>query len=135
MGSRASGYKRKSPGDRPSQIVFRLACCLLVASLVAATFANSCHVGSHRFLPLTSALCPCHHTAMEEAETKALVMAAWDRWSHANLPSDRLPSGNDAFKFCGYLKSEQPDLLRFGSSRDVWQVVHGWLLLSGKVRD
>ncbi len=85
---------------------------------------------------LTSSHGLCHHLPMQQAETKALVMAAWDRWCRANLPaSDRLPSGNDAFKFCGYLKSEQPDLLRFRSRRDAWQVVHGWLLSSGKVRD
>ena len=73
---------------------------------------------------------------MTKAEARLLIMSEWNRWSRANLPaSDTLPSGNDAFKFCGYLEREQPDLLHFRHGGDKYQAIHGWLLSSGKVRD
>ena len=72
---------------------------------------------------------------MTMAEDRVLIMSEWDRWCDTNLPADDGPrSTNDAFAFHGYLTTERPDLLRFRHRGDSWQVVHGWLLSSGKLR-
>lgn len=60
---------------------------------------------------------------MTKEEAKQLICAEWEKWEERPDPS----SGNEMFNFFLWLQDNRPDLLKFRSSGDPWQVIHGWL--------
>jgi hypothetical protein len=71
---------------------------------------------------------------MTKEESRLRVMQEWISWRDANGVTAEA-RGNDALRFYSHLQSNHPELLRFRSSRDRWEVVHDWLLSNGCVRD
>jgi hypothetical protein len=60
------------------------------------------------------------------------VLREYDSWARKNPD---LANKGDPMLFFSYLKSERPDLLDLKSrSVDKWQIVHGWLKSSGRVK-
>ena len=70
---------------------------------------------------------------MRKAEAEEAVCAEWHRWLAANPVGN--PTGRDGLSFFAYLLRERPNLLKFRSHGDKWQVVHGWLLRRRLVSD
>ena len=71
---------------------------------------------------------------MTKEQARLGVFREWARWRDANdVPAEA--GANDALRFYSHLQSNRPDLLKFTSSRKGWQVVHDWLLSTGRVRD
>ncbi len=71
---------------------------------------------------------------MTSEESRLGALREWSRWRKANgVAADA--KGNDALRFYSHLQSSRPDLLQFSSSRSKWQVVHDWLLSTGRVLD
>jgi len=61
------------------------------------------------------------------------VIKEWDVWARKH-PEDAKISGG--IMFFSYLQRERPDLLLgFKFPGDKWQIIHGWLLHRGKVKD
>ncbi len=71
---------------------------------------------------------------MTREQSRLEALREWRRWRDANGVTAEA-SGNDGLRFYGYLQSNRADLLKFKGGGDKWQVVHGWLLNSGCVRD
>jgi hypothetical protein len=60
------------------------------------------------------------------------VLREYDSWARKNPD---LANKGDPILFFNYLQSERSDLLDFKSRGvDKWQIVHGWLLSSGRVK-
>jgi hypothetical protein len=72
----------------------------------------------------------------EDVFVKLAILNAWDRWaSDQGLVAGNI-SGAEAFKFFNLLDSRRSPFLDFKSgTTDKWQMVHGWLLSSGRVLD
>ncbi len=69
---------------------------------------------------------------MKKEEARAAIIAEWHRWRTENLPpSETRASGDEAFRFFGYLQSKRPQLLEFRAGGDSWQVIHAWLMRDG----
>ena len=61
-----------------------------------------------------------------------VVLREYDSWARKNPD---LANKRDPMLFFSYLQSERSDLLDFKSRGvDKWQIVHGWLLSSGRVK-
>jgi hypothetical protein len=72
----------------------------------------------------------------EDSEARRLVIREWDHWVAENVPTDRKATGDDAMLFFNYLQTQRSELLDFKSNgQDRWQIIHGWLLRTGKVTD
>jgi hypothetical protein len=71
---------------------------------------------------------------MTKEESRLGTLREWGHWCKVNGVG-ATASGHDALRFYSHLQSNCPDLLRFKSSRNRWQVVHDWLLGTGRVHD
>ena len=71
---------------------------------------------------------------MNREKARLGALREWKRWRDANGVTAEA-TGNDALRFYGHLQANRSDVLEFKGAGDKWQVVHGWLLNSGCVRD
>jgi hypothetical protein len=65
---------------------------------------------------------------MRESDAETAILLEWRTWAPRNFPSRPELTKADAQMFFAYLQTEKPQLLAFETTRDKWQVVHGWLL-------
>jgi hypothetical protein len=72
---------------------------------------------------------------MKQVEAKRLIIKEWDRWvRQQSVDSDRA-TGRDSLKFYVELEDARSPLLNFPTrGRDKWQIVHDWLVGSGRIR-
>lgn len=64
-------------------------------------------------------------------EARRQILEVWRTWegkSESDNPMHKL-------EFYGWLCQNRSDLLQFRGKGDKWQIVNGWLLNSGKVKD
>ena len=71
---------------------------------------------------------------MRQSEAKLLVRSEWSHWLKQH-PKITDPNGNQAFVFFSYLVTIKSPALRFRRRGDKWQIIHGWLLEMGLVKD
>lgn len=71
--------------------------------------------------------------AMRKDEARQLVCDEFRSWCRARGLTN--PIGTDGFVFFGDLSKTKPRLLRFRTSGDKWQTVHGWLRREGLVSE
>jgi hypothetical protein len=72
---------------------------------------------------------------MKQQEAKRLIIKEWDRLvRQQSVDSDRA-TGRDTLKFYVELEDARSPLLNFPTrGRDKWQIVHDWLVGSGRIR-
>ncbi len=70
---------------------------------------------------------------MKKEEARRAVLAEWRAWVIASGKTS--PNGMDGLTFFSGISHEKPHLLRFKTSGDPWQDVHGWLLRDRLVSD
>jgi hypothetical protein len=72
--------------------------------------------------------------AMTQGEAKMRILAEWRTWvGHRHLTDSHTSA--DAAVFFGEIEQNRPDLLSFESSEDKRQLVSGWLIDAGLIRD
>jgi hypothetical protein len=71
---------------------------------------------------------------MTREQARLGVLREWRGWRDANGVTTEA-TGNDGLRFYGHRQSRRAELLKFKGAGDKWQIVHGWLLNSGCVRD
>lgn len=72
---------------------------------------------------------------MKKDEARRFILGAWDDWAAGTLEPSYAANRTDALRFFAYLQTERSELLKFRTAGDRWQIVHGWLLDSGRITD
>jgi len=70
----------------------------------------------------------------EDTPAKRAIIREWDDWAAKNPDGAKSATAGGMFFFV-HLQKERGDLLTFKADGDKWQVVHGWLLREGRVKD
>ncbi len=61
------------------------------------------------------------------AEAEAALLAAWRKWSAANVAADKV-SDTDVHAFLRHVKAEEPDLLAFSSKITPYETAFRWIV-------
>ena len=72
---------------------------------------------------------------MNIAHAETEIVSAFRTWAEKQFEPGKIPTGNDAFRFFGELRTSHSELLNFKCSGDKWQRVHIWLRNRDMVSD